>query len=93
MRKYGANLVGAVVFFVGLVLLFSSGSNLSAFLFMGGMILLASEPSYGVFFDYVIAGKNEVLVRRRRYVNSFPLMFVSSFLTFFKTTLKIPVFE
>ena len=93
MRVIIVNLVGLVMFVVGVVLLFNSGSDLSAFLFLGGLTLLASMPSFDTFFDYVIADKNEVLVRKRQYVNSFPLTFVSSILTLFKTSLKIPVFE
>lgn len=89
-----SNLIGFVIAMLAIPL-FALGAPegvVFSFLF-GGMILFASFKEHTPYFDYVIANKNEAMIRKRMYINFLPFTFVSMLLTLGKSTLKIPVFE
>lgn len=54
-----------------------------------GVFLFASFPNEAVFFDYRMANSDEVLLRKRFYLNFLPFTIVSHVLTFGNATLKI----
>lgn len=54
-----------------------------------GVFLFASLPSEAIFYDYRIANSEEVLLRKRYYMDFLPFTIVSSILTLGKAPLKI----
>lgn len=75
------NLIGFGLMILGGVLTSVSGIDYFIIIQIVGMFLFASIDDEAMFYDYVIANSNVLLIRKRYYFNFFPLTFAINILT------------
>ena len=89
MSEVKSNLIGLGLAILGMILSTITQFPLFYIVFFIGIFLFASLPSEDIFVDYIIANSNQVLMRKRHYLNFLPLTIVSGILTLGKATLMI----
>ena len=82
-------LIGFCLVVLGGVLTSVTGITPFIIVVFVGVFLFASLSSDAIFYDYRIANSEEILLRKRYYIDFLPFTIISSFLTFGRAELKI----
>lgn len=82
-------LIGLGLIILGGALIVITGFVPFVIIMFIGAFLFASVPGDATFYDYRIANSDELLIRKRYYLNFLPFTIISYVLTLGRTTLKI----